>query len=159
MRTARLLVVSVLAVALGACASDALRPAPTPAEEAGPWGVAFTAHLPPDFWNEGTNGYRLVLECPEPVGPVGGPVVTLRVSGEAATVDGDVFLKSDGPGTGLLTPSDLSEVNPAQVMTPVISLVGLTTDQTADVIANCTGSFVVDGGETTPLEAGEPFEP
>lgn len=159
MRTTRLLVVSVLAVGLGACASDTLRPAPTPAEEAGPWGVAFTANLPPDFWKEGTNGYRLVLECPEPVGTVGGPVVTLRVSGQAALVDGDLFLKSDGPGTGLLTPSDLSEVNPAQVMTPAISLVGLSTDQTADVAADCTGSFVVDGGETTPLEPGAPFAP
>jgi len=156
----RLLTSGVLAlgVLLGAC-SGGLRPAPTPAAEVGPWGVAFTATLPAGFWEEGTSGYRLALECPEPVGTVGGPVTTLRVSAEAALLPGAVYLKTDGPGTGLLTPSDLAEVHPEQVLTPAITLVGLAEDQVGEVTDHCTGSFIVDGGDTTPLAPGDAFQP
>lgn len=146
----RALPILTTVLVLGACSSQALRPAPTPPGEVGPWGVAFTATLPAGFWEEGTGGYRLVLECPEPVGTVGSAVTTLRVSSEAEVLGGDVFLKADGPGTGILSPADLTEINPAQVTIPAITLVGLTDSQVDEVSGGCTGSFVVDGGETTP---------
>lgn len=149
----------LVAVVLAACTSGSLRPAPTPAEELGSWAVSFTAALPAGFWEEGTHGYRLVLECPEPAGTIGGPVATLRVSSAAELRPGPVYLKTDGPGTGLLTPADLADVHPDQVLTPAVTLVGLTDADVEEVTGHCTGSFIVDGGETTPLSPGEPFQP
>lgn len=151
--------IPVVALALAACTSETLRPAPTPAGELGPWAVAFSATLPAGFWEEGTHGYRLVLECPEPAGTIGGPVTTLRVSTGAELLPGPVYLKTDGPGTALLTPAELADVHPDQVLTPAVTLVGLTDADVDEVTGHCTGSFIVDGGETTPLTPGEPFQP
>ena len=151
-----LLPVVILTLALSACGSESLTPANVAAEPGGTFAVSFTRTFPPGFWEPGSHAYRMVITCPaQQVGP---PVVRFEVS-EEAPASGTVYLRFDGPGRHVLSPADLTAVNPDDTTVAVVTLAGMTEAAAEETREDCDGTVVYDGLDPESLEPGQPFTP
>lgn len=152
MRGGVLLVTVMLVVACG----TGLSPANVATEPGGSLAVSFTRTFPAGTWTTGEHAYRLVIVCPtQRVGP---PVVRFEVSDDAPRSD-PVYLRFDGPGRSVLSPSDLTAVHPDDVTVAVITVAGLDADDAEEARSECDASVVYDGGDPERLEPGAPFSP
>lgn len=150
----RVAVLLVLGSLVG-CASS-LSPVNVAREPGGTLAVSFTHTFPPGFWQEGEHAYRLVITCPtQHVGP---PVASFTVSSDAPSL-GTVYLRIDGPGSRLLSPSDVSRVHPDDTTVAVVTLAGMTESAAEEARSGCSGSIVYDGLDPETLEPGRVFSP
>lgn len=143
-------------LALVAACSSGLSAAQVAGEPGGSLAVSFTRTFPPDFWEAGDHGYRLILECPsQRLAP---PVMRFTADPAAATV-GTTYLRFDGPSSAVLSPADLADVNPSDTTVAVLTLVGMTEAGAEDARQECTGTVIYDGLDPEPLEPGAVFSP
>lgn len=146
----------ILGLIAAGCAADGLSPANVASEPGGTLAVSFTRTFPPEFWEPGEHGYRMVLVCPaQNLGP---PVVRFDVTADAPR-HGTVYLRFDGPGRQPLSPADVPAVHPADTTIAVVTLAGMTESAAEAAQSDCDGSIVQDGSDAEPLEPGEPFSP
>ena len=149
------LVVPLVLVAV-ACGGPELTPANVAPEPAGVLAVSFTRTFPPGFWTPGDHAYRLIVECPtQRVAPA---VVRFLVDDEAQQ-QGTVFLRIDGPGRHVLSPSDLRSVHPDDTTVAVVTIAGMTESDAEAARTGCNATVVYDGLDPDSLDAGAPFSP
>jgi hypothetical protein len=151
--------VVILALVVSACASSGGRSLPTaaaPSEPGGRWAVSFTRAMDP--WSEGPHGYRLHLTCPDGT-DINPAAHGFSVSPSESLIDGPVYLRLDGPGTGFLAPSNLRNLHPDQATVAVITLTSMTESLAAESARECQADFVFDGGDPVRLEPSDPLVP
>ena len=158
---------SVLLLVVVACAEPLpplqgidLPPASLPDQiEPAGWSVAFSHEFGAEFWDEGQHVYQLALDCPLVQGqPLQTPPIFCEVSPLNLQID-HVYLRLSGPADSRLGPPNVTDFNPEQATTALITVVGITESQALEAMESCVGQVTWDIGGVAPLVPLEVFEP
>ena len=160
-----LLVIPGIISACGLQSAPAPTPLPTAVPpsgtqiEGGDWAVSFAHEFPEQLWASGVHRYKFQLNCPGILEDSDADWVYFDVLEEADVLPFPVYFRLHGLSTDVLAGQNVEALHPDQATIAVVTLVGLSEENTSYAIDNCICLFHWDADLFQLLTPGEPFIP
>ena len=155
---ARRLVV-ILALLAAGCgpAIAGLEEAPHPDSfEGQPWGVDFTLHLEPGFWEVGQHRYQIWLEC-EALGPRQWSQHNFEVDRSSEIIEDELYVRLYGLSVHKTGPTGIKLINTEQATIALVTVLGLGHDTASKASEECVAELRLEDGRVFEMPPGFPF--